>query len=300
MENNLMVCGISDELTLFLNSCILHDDQLHGYLFQISDHISEQMQTLLANAELADNFTLEATMHPKWDKLELLLIGPAPIEFVKENEKNTQRKWTQLIINQAMANGFKGKICFVTPDDHLWVYSALRFSGLPASDVFGLGTMPLSEVVALLLGRQLDLGSDPIYANVIGTTSDSLITWSRAQIAGNLILSLVAQDKSLFGQANLDEIEKTYQEKERLMHTMMTTRCLRRVIKALFFNHPILVPLTHEVEFATQKIALSEPVVIAKQGIKHMAKLNLSEEEKQTYLATKQKVVEELERLRKN
>ncbi len=93
------------------------------------------------------------------------------------------------------------------------------------------------------------------------------------------MLGIVAQDNSLFGQANLDEITKDYQAKALQANKVVTVLCLQRICRALFFNHPILVPLTHEIEFAKQKIAISEPVVLSKQGVAVLTKLTLSEEE---------------------
>ena len=299
MNNNIMICGENPELQLFLQTCILHDEHLKCFWFQINETPTAQVVSLVESSAFADNFVLEATAHPNWAELQLLLLGTPPKDYVEAKRKNAQRRWIQLVINQAMANGFRGKICVVLPHDHLWVYSALRFSGLPANNVFGLGTMGFSETVARLLGERLDIGSDPIYANVIGTQDEAFIAWSRAQIAGNSVLGIVAQDNSLFGQANLDEITKDYQAKALQANKVVTVLCLQRICRALFFNHPILVPLTHEIEFAKQKIAISEPVVLSKQGVAVLTKLALSEEEMTQYIKVKQNVLAELENLRK-
>ena len=80
---------------------------------------------------------------------------------------------------------------------------------------------------------------------------------------------------------------------------VVTVLCLQRICRALFFNHPILVPLTHEIEFAKQKIAVSEPVVLSKQGVAVLTKLTLSEDESTQYMEVKQNVLAELENLRK-
>ncbi|KRL84126.1 lactate dehydrogenase [Ligilactobacillus apodemi] len=298
MENNIMICGESSELKLFLQTCIIQDRPLNCDWFQISEETDPMVASLVNSANFADNFNLEMTLHPRWEQLELLVVGTPPRSFIETEGKEAKRKWVQLVINQAMANGFKGKVCFVADNDHLWVYSALRFSGLPASNIFGLGTMPLSETVARLLGTGLAIGSDPIYANVIGTRDDSFIAWSRAQIAGNSLLSVVTQDNSLFDQSKLDQITATYLDEAKLSHDIVTVLCLQRICRAIFFNHPILVPLTHEIEFAKQKIAISEPVVLSKQGVAVMTKLNLSEEETEQFVAVKQRVLAQIDELR--
>ena len=59
-----------------------------------------------------------------------------------------------------------------------------------------------------------------------------------------------------------------------------------------------MVPLTHEIEFAKQKIAISEPVVLSKQGVAVMTKLNLSEEETEQFVAVKQRVLAQIDELR--
>lgn len=300
MENNMMICGENPELKLFLQACILQDEHLDCKIFQFSEKIAPSVSQAVASAKFSDNFKLESTLHPNWSELQLVLLGTPPEEFVEIEGENATRRWVQLVINQAMANGFKGKICVVMPDDYLWVYSALRFSGLSANNVFGLGTMGLSETVARLLGDRLDIGSDPIYANVLGTSSDAFIAWSRAQIAGNSLLSIVAQDNSLFDQALLDQITKEYRDQMILAHDVVTVICLQRIIRAVFFDHPILVPLTHEIEYANEKIAVSEPVVVSKQGVAVMTKLVLSEEEQQRYLEVKQIILDEIKDLKKS
>ncbi len=85
------------------------------FWFQINETPTAQVVSLVESSAFADNFVLEATAHPNWAELQLSLLGTPPKDYVEAEGKNAQRRWIQLVINQAMANGFRGKICVVLP-----------------------------------------------------------------------------------------------------------------------------------------------------------------------------------------
>ena len=83
MNNNIMICGENPELQLFLQTCILHDEHLKCFWFQINETPTAQVVSLVESSAFADNFVLEATAHPNWAELQLLLLGPHPKIMLK-------------------------------------------------------------------------------------------------------------------------------------------------------------------------------------------------------------------------
>ena len=69
MDNNIMICGENPELQLFLQTCILHDEHLKCFWFQINETPTAQVVSLVESSAFADNFVLEATAHPNWAEL---------------------------------------------------------------------------------------------------------------------------------------------------------------------------------------------------------------------------------------
>lgn len=52
MDNNMMICGENPELQLFLQTCILHDEHLKCFWFQINETPTGQVVSLVESSAL--------------------------------------------------------------------------------------------------------------------------------------------------------------------------------------------------------------------------------------------------------
>lgn len=303
MTKNILVCGNDQLVEVILQHNIIQDQELNIVWYQSEAEFSESVQAILTAASLTKNLTLTATNTPEWKTVDLLLIGKQGAkqsereEDAEEQQIHSEIHWTQMLINQAMANNFAGKVCFLTEFSELQVFAALHFSGLPDSAIFGLGTLPLALLAERLLANILKIDSRQIHVSVFGTRTTPVPAWSRSLVAGTPLLSLIAQENTIFTQDKLAEIEEVLHKNDPKSLLPVTLLAIDRIFAALFSPFAQIIPLTHQVLLGENKIAISEPVLLSNQGVSKLPGGNLSESEKQEISQIKLEVLTRIEKL---
>ncbi len=301
MSRNVLICGNDLLVEAILQHNIVQDKEISFIWYQKDVEFPHSVQDILNSAVMAKNLRLTATNTPEWNDIDLLLIGKSESASEKdltfEESLRAEIHWTQLLINQAMANNFAGKVCFLTEHGEEQVFSALRFSGLPDNAIFGLGTLPLSMLVEKMISNILKIDVRQIHVSVLGTFADAVPAWSRGLVAGTPLLSLIAQENSLFTQNELTKIEERLKESSEKSLLPVILASIDRVFEALFSSFAQIIPLTHQVQVDEQKIAISEPVLLSTQGVSQLPTLNLSEDEKQKLVDIKDQVLSQIQSL---
>ncbi|MBN7275170.1 lactate dehydrogenase [Ligilactobacillus pobuzihii] len=301
MTKNVLICGNDPLVEAILQHNIIEDKSINFIWYQKEVEFSDAVQDVLTSEVLAKNLGLTATNTPDWSSIDLLLIGDldvaenANLEF--QQKLRSEIHWTQVIMNQAMANNFAGKVCFLTEHCEEQVFSALHFSGLPVNAIFGLGTFPLSILAEKLISNILKIDVRQVHVSVLGTSANALPAWSRGLVAGTPLLSLIAQENSLFSQDELTAIEEQLNRCSKRSLLPAILNGLDRVFEALFTPFAQSIPLTHQVELGGEKIAISEPVLLSTQGVSTLPTVNLSEDEKQRFVGIKTDVLSEIQTL---
>ena len=301
MTKNVLICGNDPLVEAILQHNIIEDKSINFIWYQKEVEFSDAVQDVLTSGVLAKNLSLTATNTPDWSSIDLLLIGDldvaenANLEF--QQKLRSEIHWTQVIMNQAMANNFASKVCFLTEHCEEQVFSALHFSGLPVNAIFGLGTFPLSILAEKLISNILKIDARQVHVSVLGTSANALPAWSRGLVAGTPLLSLIAQENSLFSQDELTAIEEQLNRCSKRSLLPAILNGLDRVFEALFTPFAQSIPLTHQVELGGEKIAISEPVLLSTQGVSTLPTVNLSEDEKQRFVGIKTDVLSEIQTL---
>lgn len=179
------------------------------------------------------------------------------------------------VINEAMANGFAGKMLIATHDDAVLTYFAQRFSGLPKASVFGVGTYGLSIQLQQAIAEQLSVPQDVVTSYVVGTRTDFVAGWSRAYVASIPLLSLL----------NLRDMANTFlsQATDQLMTfsqqspMFVMPQLVERVLLATSGDKPLFAPLTQLI--GDSDIAYAGPVLLNEAGISSVAAIKGSEAE---------------------
>lgn len=301
MTKNVLICGNDPLVEAILQHNIIEDKSINFIWYQKEVEFSDAVEDVLTSGVLAKNLSLTATNTPDWSSIDLLLIGD--LDVAENDNLEFQQKlrseihWTQVIMNQAMANNFAGKVCFLTEHCEEQVFSALHFSGLPVNAIFGLGTFPLSILAEKLISNILKIDARQVHVSVLGTSANALPAWSRGLVAGTPLLSLIAQENSLFSQDELTAIEEQLNRCSKRSLLPAILNGLDRVFEALFTPFAQSIPLTHQVELGGEKIAISEPVLLSTQGVSTLPTVNLSEDEKQRFVGIKTDVLSEIQTL---
>jgi L-lactate dehydrogenase len=166
--------GIADELLLFDARQERAEGEAMDMAHGVSFYPSATVRTATPEQMLeADAVVIAAGRggKPEESRLDLLRDNARIIKELGEKLK-----------------GAKGLLIMIANPVDVLTYVLHKASGLPAERVIGTGTMLDTARLRQILGRELELESDSIHAQVIGEHGDSeVVLWSGAEIGGALL-----------------------------------------------------------------------------------------------------------------
>ena len=181
------------------------------------------------------------------------------------------------IINPIMASGFDGIIIVATNPLDVMTYQALKYSRLPVNKVIGSGTTLDTSRLRYILSERTGVNPKNIVAYVIGEHGDSeFIPWSNVNIAYKKITDILRKDE-------LAEIEE---EVRTSAYTIINKKgataygigmCLVMITSAILENKNMVLPVSSWDE--ENKVCISTPAIVGKDGVKEKIFIPLNEEE---------------------
>jgi len=175
------------------------------------------------------------------------------------------------------------------PVDIVTHYS-LKFSGLPAHQVLGSGTMLDSTRLRYLLSRHYGVDARNIEASIVGEHGDSEVPlWSQAHIAGLPMENYCESCRN--GYPDLDKAEVLRQVKdagEAVIRTKGATYfavslAVERIVGAILRDeHSVLTVSSHFDDFlGVHDVCLSLPAVLSRKGVDHVIWPDFSPDERE-------------------
>ena len=168
-------------------------------------------------------------------------------------------------------------ILMVTNPVDVLTYAAQKFSGLPANQVFGSGTVLDSSRLRILLARHADVAVQSVHAYVVGEHGDSeLPLWSTATIG-----PIPVSDWSVPGVPPLDEGVR-----DAIAHQVVTAaeQIIRgkgatnyaiglsgaRIVEALLRSENAVLPVSTVLDgqYGISGVALSLPSIVGNGGVR--------------------------------
>lgn len=181
------------------------------------------------------------------------------------------------IINPIMASGFDGIIVVATNPLDVMTYQALKYSRLPANKVIGSGTTLDTSRLRYILSEKTGVNPKNIEAYVIGEHGDSeFIPWSNVNIAYKKVSDIFRRD----------ELDKIEEEVRTSAYTIIDKKgataygigmCLVRITSAILEDKNIVLPVSSWDE--ENKVCISTPAIVGKDGVKEKIFIPLNEEE---------------------
>ena len=181
------------------------------------------------------------------------------------------------IINPIMASGFDGIIVVATNPLDVMTYQALKYSRLPSNKVIGSGTTLDTSRLRYILSEKTGVNPKNIEAYVIGEHGDSeFIPWSNVNIAYKKVSDIFRRDE-------LEEIEN---EVRTSAYTIIDKKgataygigmCLVMITNAILEDKNIVLPVSSWDE--ENKVCISTPAIVGKNGVKEKIFIPLNEEE---------------------
>ena len=181
------------------------------------------------------------------------------------------------IINPIMASGFDGIIVVATNPLDVMTYLTLKYSRLPVNKVIGSGTTLDTSRLRYILSEKTGVNPKNIEAYVIGEHGDSeFIPWSNVNIAYKKITDILRKDE-------LEDIEN---EVRTSAYTIIDKKgataygigmCLVMITSAILENKNMVLPVSSWDE--ENKVCISTPAIVGKDGVKEKIFIPLNEEE---------------------
>jgi L-lactate dehydrogenase len=180
------------------------------------------------------------------------------------------------------------KIAGPRPEAHIFVVSnpvdiltqlALRRSGLPWHQVYGLGTMLDTSRFSSLIAEELQLAPSQVKALVLGEHGDSMVPiWSSATVNG-LPLAGLPECTAGFQNAVFERTKGSGAEviKRKGGAGWAVGLAIREVVHAVLLNKRALLPVSSLVQGAydVRDVCLSVPSVVGRAGVERHVNIKL-------------------------
>src|SRR5437773_3630630 len=240
-------------------------DLLHGSAFAGDQKIYAGDYNRAADSDI---FLITAGLRRKPDESRLDLINRNVALFVQ-------------IVDSIKAAGMKREahIFVVSNPVDILTQLAVQRSGLPANQVYGLGTMLDSSRFSSFIAEELKLAPSQVKALILGEHGDSMLPiWSSAAVNG-LPLAGLPQCTPGFQNAVFERTKGSGAEviKRKGGAGWAVGIAIRDVIHAVLLNKKALLPVSSLVQsvYDIRDICLSVPSVVGRKGVMKQVEIKL-------------------------
>lgn len=191
-------------------------------------------------------------------------------------------------VKKMMQSGFYGKVIVATKYSNEVASEIKRLSGLPAQNLIAIGTLLLTRFVQFQLATKFQVSSENVHSYVIGDSEAyTLPLWSRSYIGVKPLLTYIAEQNELLSPNDLQQLEQSLKDVtalDQLSFGMESALVfgVTEILEAIAFDQSKVLTVGIEVntKYAVpEPLFLSLPAVIAKEGVKNVLEIKLSEQE---------------------
>ena len=194
------------------------------------------------------------------------------------------------IIQEITARSFLGLLMVVSNPVDVLTYEARELSGYPRHRVIGSGTVLDTARLKQLLGEELGVDSRNVHAFIIGEHGDSeLAVWSGANVSGlDLDDFCRLRGKTL----RADDMERLYLEIRDSANEIIKRKgatyygiamAVGRIAECIVKDEHAVLPVSAvlEGEYGMEKVALSVPAILGRDGLEKILEIPLGPAERQ-------------------
>ena len=193
------------------------------------------------------------------------------------------------ILHEITSRKFEGILLIVSNPVDVLTYLSKELSGYPRERVIGSGTVLDTARLKQLLGEELGVDSRNVHAFIVGEHGDSeLAVWSGANVSG-----LDLQDFCrLRGKAlNPQDMDRLYREVQGSADAIIRRKgatyygiamAVGRIAECIVKDEHAVLPVSAvlEGEYGLEKVALSVPAIVGKNGLEKILEIPLSQTER--------------------
>ena len=192
------------------------------------------------------------------------------------------------IVEPIMESGFDGIFIVISNPVDIIAHYVQNLSGLPKNQVIGTGTSIDSARLKNFIGQLVNVDPRSVHGYSMGEHGDSqMVPWSTVTIAGKPFYDVIADNKELVGDVNLDElVEKTAREGWEIYNRKGTTyygiaTACAGIIKAILNDENRIIPVSTllEGEYGEKDVYAGVPTILNCTGASDVLEIHMTPHE---------------------
>ncbi len=253
-----------------------NEKRCYGEMLDLSDavpfsYLSKIHQGTLKDAGQADIIIVTAGVRRQ--------PGQSRLDLIKNNAAIV----FSLVQSMAPINQ-RALIIVVSNPVDLMAYVAQKYSGLPAKQVLGSGTLLDTQRLCGEVAQKLGISEQSVQAYIVGEHGDSqCAAWSCAHIAGIPMTAfkvLTPEELNRIAASARDKGAEIIARKEGTFYGIGA--CIASICESIIFNQKRVIPIScFQPDFG---VYLSSPVVIGENGVEQLLMLQLNENEHEQFM----------------
>ncbi|MEG0283239.1 MAG: L-lactate dehydrogenase [Erysipelotrichales bacterium] len=239
---------------------------------------------------------------------EVIIITVGVPEVVGESRLVPLQKNTdilQSIVPEMVKHSPNAKLLVVANPVDLLTYVTYKVSGLPSSQVVGLGTMLDTSRLRYLLGEDFKVATSDINAYVVGEHGDSqVILWDQINI-GNISLDKMAKLQNvIFDETYKKEMANNVRQTAfdvwdwKGPNAYCVATAIIRVTKAIVRNERVVLPVSSHQVLDGKDYYISLPSIVGADGNEQIINQDMSEEETKMYNKSSELLVDLIQQIK--
>jgi L-lactate dehydrogenase len=194
------------------------------------------------------------------------------------------------VVRNVMDSGFKGIFLVASNPVDILTYVAWKESGLDSSRVIGSGTSLDTARLRYEISSKINVSVANVHAYILGEHGDSeFVCWSNAFIGSKPIMDVIEDMEEI----EFEDLDKIYCRVKNAAYEIIKRKqatyygiglALVRITTAILNNENRILPISsynNGVYDIEKDVYIGLPTMINKNGVHHVVKLKLNEEEKE-------------------
>jgi len=193
------------------------------------------------------------------------------------------------VVKNIMSSGFNGIMIVASNPVDVLTYVAQKESGLPSSRVIGSGTSLDTARLRYEISQLIHIDTRNVHAYILGEHGDSeFVCWSNANIGAKPLKDVINSMEEI----TFEDLDKIYLKVRDAAYEIIKRKkatyygvgmALVKITTAIFNNENRILPisvLNNGVYDCEDDVYIGLPSVVNRDGVHHIVKLELSDDEK--------------------
>lgn len=271
---SLVTQGVCDEVVMI----DINNEKAYGEMLDLRDSIEylnrnvKVMTGTYADCKDADIIVITAGAPPK--------AGQTRLDTLEMSARIAKS-----IVTPIMDSGFDGIFIVISNPVDIITHYIKELSGLPKNQVIGTGTAIDSARLKNFIADLVNVDPRSVHAYSMGEHGDSqMVPWSTVTVAGKPFYDVIADNKELVGDVDLDElVYKTTREGWEILERKGTTyygigTACTGIIKAILHDENKIIPVSTYLdgEYGEKNVYAGVPAILNRMGAVDVLEIHMT------------------------